>query len=158
MGMKNIRTVRKEDIERIAEIVQSAENFNPGERETAIELIKESLAGDDDYIVFVLEEEDKVHGYVCYGPTPLTEGTYDLYWIAVDSESQGKGYGRALLQFVEEDLRKRKARLLVIETSSMETYGNTVRFYEKAGYQLASVIKEFYKPGDDKLTFIKYLR
>jgi len=62
------------------------------------------------------------------------------------------------LQFVEEDLRKRNARLLVIETSSMETYGNTVRFYEKAGYQLASVIKEFYKPGDDKLTFIKYLR
>jgi len=70
--MKNIRPVRKEDIQRIAEIVQSVENFNPGEREVAIELIEESLAGED-YIVLVLEDEDRVEGYVCYGPTRSEE-------------------------------------------------------------------------------------
>jgi len=48
-------------------------------------------------------------------------------------------------------------RMILIETSSQETYGATVRFYEKAGYELVARIKNFYRVGDDKLVFSKEL-
>lgn len=88
---------------------------------------------------------------------PLTDGTYDLYWIAVDPQTQGSGYGRALLRFAEDDVLQRGGRLLLIETSSQESYGATIRFYEKSGYPLVARIKGFYRPGDDKLIFAKEL-
>jgi ribosomal protein S18 acetylase RimI-like enzyme len=48
--------------------------------------------------------------------------------------------------------------MLLIETSSQQTYGGTIRFYEKRGYELAARIKNFYRIGDDKLVFSKELR
>ena len=48
--------------------------------------------------------------------------------------------------------------MLLIETSSQETYGGTIQFYEKTGYELVGKIPEYYKPGDDKLIFAKKLQ
>jgi ribosomal protein S18 acetylase RimI-like enzyme len=98
-----------------------------------------------------------VLGYVCVGPAPLTEGTYDLYWIAVDPDTQGRGVGRALLTSAEGEVERRLGRLLLIETSSQDVYQSTVRFYERCGYALLAQIAEYYRPGDDKLVFGKYL-
>ncbi len=98
-----------------------------------------------------------MHGYACYGPTPLTQGVYDLYWIVVDPAAQRKGFGRYLLEYVERDIIKRGGRMLLIETSSQETYGATIRFYERNGYQLMARIKNYYRIGDDKLVFSKEL-
>jgi ribosomal protein S18 acetylase RimI-like enzyme len=52
---------------------------------------------------------------------------------------------------------KRGGRMLLIETSSQETYGATIRFYERNGYQLMARIKNYYRIGDDKLVFSKEL-
>jgi ribosomal protein S18 acetylase RimI-like enzyme len=95
---------------------------------------------------------------VCYGVVPLTDGVYDLYWIVVDPASQGKGFGRRLLDFVEKDVVRRGGRMLLIETSSQQTYEATIRFYQRSGYELAARIKNFYRVGDDKLVFSKELR
>ena len=98
-----------------------------------------------------------VKGYACYGPVPLTQGVYDLYWIVVDPSSQGKGLGRRLIEYVENDVMNRGGRMILIETSSQETYEATVRFYEGSGYHLAARIRNFYRIGDDKLVFQKEL-
>ena len=82
---------------------------------------------------------------------------YDLYWIVVDPASQGKGLGRRLIEYVEQDVLSRGGRMILIETSSQETYGDTVRFYERSGYHLAARIRNFYRIGDDKLVFQKEL-
>ncbi len=158
-GMKT-RPVKKSDIPRIREIVLSSGNFTGEEVETAIELAEEAVGRGESsgYIAVALEAEGRMKGYVCYGPTPLTDGVYDLYWIAVDSLSEGKGYGRALLQFVEEDVRNRGGRMLLIETSSQDKYAHTIRFYERAQYTLAARIRNFYRIGDDKLIYLKELR
>jgi ribosomal protein S18 acetylase RimI-like enzyme len=105
----------------------------------------------------VLDDADprEVRGFVCFGPAPLTDGTFDLYWIAVDPVFQGRGYGARLLRFAEDDVRRRGGRLLLIETSSQEAYGATTRFYERSGYGLVARIPEFYRAGDDKLIFAK---
>src|SRR5205823_4553210 len=68
--------------------------------------------------------------------TPLTDGTYDLYWIAVDPATQGKGYGRRLNTFAESEVVRRGGRLLLIETASQEVYAATIRFCERARYEV----------------------
>ncbi len=155
----DIRPLESRDRERIAAIVAATGNFTPEECAVALEVVDEALAAGDEagYFVHVLEDQGTVLGYVCYGPTPLTRGTWDLYWIAVDPAAQGRGAGRALLGFAESDVQRRGGRLLLIETSSQESYGATIRFYERAGYALEARIHNFYKPGDDKLVFAKEL-
>ncbi|HUH66309.1 MAG TPA: N-acetyltransferase [Syntrophales bacterium] len=158
----HIRALEAGDRLRINEIVVSSGNFNDVEILTALELVDEYLEEGEKsgYIIVVIvwgKVHPKVHGFACYGPTPLTQGTYDLYWIAVDPAAQRKGCGRQMLQYVESDVIKRGGRLLLIETSSQETYSATIRFYEKSGYKLVARIKNFYRIGDDKLIFSKDL-
>jgi len=70
---------------------------------------------------------------------------------------QGQGYGRALMAYVEDRVREENGRLLLLETSSKESYGDTVRFYRRLGYEEASRIRDFYDVGDDMLVFAKRL-
>ena len=143
-------------------MVVSSGKFNQPEIVTAMELVDEALEQGEEsgYIFAVLDwgkTNAEVKGYACYGPTPLTEGVYDLYWIVVDPASQGTGLGRHLIQYVEQDVMNRGGRMILIETSSQESYGATVRFYERAGYDLAARIRNYYKIGDDKLVYQKEL-
>ena len=99
--------------------------------------------------------EDELVGYACYGPTPDTDRTYDLYWIAVDPTVQGTGGGTRLLTEVERSLEGLNARMLVVETSSRPEYAPTRAFYERRGYAEAARIREFYAPGDDRVILTK---
>ncbi len=143
----------------IVDLVNRVGNFSSDEIEVALELVDAWLAEGEasEYICWVLEDDEGVRGYVCIGPTPLTVGTFDLYWIAVDPSAQGRGYGQILTRVAEDEARARGGRLLLIETASHETYSATIRFYERAGYDLVSRIPDFYKEGDDRLTFAKRL-
>ncbi len=96
-------------------------------------------------------EGDTLVGYVCFGPTPATDGTYDLYWLAVDAAAQRRGVGRALVRWVEQELGVRGARLLVVETSSRADYSHTREFYARGGYTEAARVRDFYAPADDRI-------
>ena len=157
-----IRPLDPVDRSAIEKMVVSSGKFNAGEIATAMELVSEALEKGEasGYFFAVLEEDGEkpsVHGYACYGPTPLTHGVYDLYWIVVDPSAQRKGYGKRLVEYVEKDVVARGGRMLLIETSSQESYEGTVRFYHRAGYGLVARIKNFYRVGDDKLIFSKDL-
>ena len=164
---RTIRPLERRDRNQAATLLRSVGNFSAAEIDTALELIDEWLSTGEasDYLTYVVDQDDgpnesargSIAGYVCYGLTPLTESTYDLYWIAVSPHAQGGGYGRALLAFAEADIARRGGRLLLIETASHEAYGATIRFYERAGYALVSRIPDYYRHGDDKLTFGKVL-
>jgi ribosomal protein S18 acetylase RimI-like enzyme len=154
--MTSIRAVEPRDLAQLETLLHASSSFTPEEVATALEVIDEALSGDDDYIVNVLQnEQGEAIGYECHGPTPLTAGTYDLYWIAVDPGAQKRGFGRRLLAAAEEDVARRGGRLLLIETSSQPGYAPTVQFYKRNGYRLEARIHDFYKPGDDKLVFAK---
>jgi GNAT superfamily N-acetyltransferase len=158
----NIRQLEPRDRPVLEEMVISTGKFNDVEVATALELVDEALDRGEEsgYLFAVLEYRKKdraVQGYACYGPVPLTQGAYDLYWIVVDPASQGKGFGGYLLGYVETDVLRRGGRMILIETSSQESYGATVRFYEHSGYHLAARIRNFYRVGDDKLVFQKEL-
>ena len=158
-----VRTLTRKDREPVRRILEATHRFTADELTTAVELVDEWLTRgeESEYLTYVLEEQsdagETVRGYVCFGPTPLTDGTYDLYWIAVDPFSHGHGYGQQLLAFAEREAARRGGRSMLIETSSQESYGPTIRFYERAGYALVARIPEYYRPGDDKLIFMKRL-
>jgi ribosomal protein S18 acetylase RimI-like enzyme len=157
----NIRPAKGSDRERIHEILVATSLFTDEEVRCAVELVDLSFSAPEkgDYLVYVLEEPSTraIQGYVCYGPAPLTDGVYDLYWIAVEPTQQGQGFGQVLLRFVENEVRRQRGRMLLIETSSKETYSSTVRFYERSGYEEISRIKDFYRVEDDKVVYCKRL-
>ncbi len=109
------------------------------------------------YNILVAEVDSTVAGYICYGPTPLTEGTWDIYWIAVGRENQDQGIGSALIKSAEKGILKARGRLSIIETSSTPAYEKTRSFHLSHGYEIVARIPDFYAPGDDKLVLSKRL-
>ncbi|MCJ7655886.1 MAG: GNAT family N-acetyltransferase [Dehalococcoidia bacterium] len=154
-----VRPMTDEDKTAIIQILQNIPEFKPAEIDVAKEVI-DSYLGDSirsGYHIFVAEVGSSIAGYICYGPTPLTEGTWDIYWLAVAPDKQSQGIGKALLTFAEGNIKETKGRLALIETSSKLEYEATRRFYRAQGYELACRIADFYAPGDDKLVFQKRL-
>jgi ribosomal protein S18 acetylase RimI-like enzyme len=155
-----IRNLENKDRDVIERILIDTKNFNTDEIEIAMELIDFYLkdAKQKDYEIFVDDNEGVINGYVCIGPRPLTEGTYDLYWIAVNPNVQSKGIGSKLINYIEEHLKGRAARLVLIETSGKPSYEKERRFYEKNLYDKFVEIEHFYKEGDSLVVYGKYLR
>ncbi|MBI1967780.1 MAG: GNAT family N-acetyltransferase [Gemmatimonadetes bacterium] len=153
----SLRPVDRAQRARLEQLVAATGLFRPDEVATAGELLDEALAGDDEYrFVGAYAGEDLV-GYACWGPTPGTVGTADLYWIVVDRDRQGSGIGTQLLAYVEAALSAVGCRLIVVETSSRVDYAPTRAFYERRGYTRAATIPGYYAPGDDLVVYLKDL-
>ncbi|MEO5814199.1 MAG: GNAT family N-acetyltransferase [Gemmatimonadaceae bacterium] len=160
--------LRPEDRARVSELLIATAAFSSEEVAVALEIFDETfgescrpdrsaategpaLALPGYEFVGAFDEREHLLGYACFGPTPATEGTYDLYWLAVDPAAQGRGAGRALVQWVERELGGRAARLLVVETSSRADYEHTRAFYARGGYAEAARVRDFYAPADDRI-------
>ncbi len=150
-------TVRAQDRDTVRRIVDGTGFFRPDEVDVAVELIdtcleRGELAG---YHFIFAEHDTSVLGYACYGPIACTIGSYDLYWIAVDTSQQSRGIGRTMLLEVERRIQQRGGRQIYIETSGRPQYAPTRAFYERCGYRLAAVLADFYDHGDDKVIWTK---
>lgn len=153
----------------LIDIISQGAGFRSSEVACAIELLDAALAPADqddqqkdsyEARVAVTDEAgpaERVLGYACFGATPMTDGTYDLYWLVISENVRGQGIGRGLFAALEAELRERGARLVRVETSSLEGQGGARRFYEKTGFRLAGAIPDFYRAGDDLLIFAKVL-
>lgn len=155
-----IRPMDSRDRPAIMRFITATPEFKPAEVSVAEEVCDSYLRdpSGSGYYIFVAEVNSSVAGYICYGPIPLTEGTWDIYWIAVAVEYQRLGVGRALLSFAETNITKASGRLALIETSSNPEYERTRRFYRAQGYKVVCRIPDFYALGDDKLTLQKRLK
>lgn len=154
-----IRTIEHGDRDGLAALLASITQFKPDEVAVALELVDASLRDPEQsgYHTLVAVDDGRVDGYVCFGPTPMTAATWDLYWIAVRPARQGHGLGRALYAAFVEFLRARGGRQVRIETSSQESYAATGGFYERLGFAIDGRLRDFYAPGDDLLIFYRQL-
>lgn len=144
----------------VAQILTSSGFFTEAEIAVAVELVEESLVRGPErsgYHFLFAELSGEVAGYSCYGPIPFTEGSYDLYWIAVQDRFRGQGLGRQLLARTEQLITARRGRRIYVETSSRQQYRPTRRFYEACGYRLEAVLQQFYSPREDKMIYLKRL-
>lgn len=136
-------------------IVRATGVFSEEEVGVALEVFDAGVAADTGYEFAGAFQADDLVGYACFGATPATDRTFDLYWIAVHPDAQGAGAGSALMTDVERRLEARRARMLVIETSSRDDYAPTRRFYQKRGYQESARLRDFYAPGDDRVVLTR---
>lgn len=155
------RSLRAADRGPLTDVLRATGAFTAEEVDVALELIDLGL-GDPpsrDYLFLVATSDDerRVLGYVCWGPVPLTQGVFDLYWIAVDPREQGGGVGRRLMAAAEDAAKAAAGRMVLVETAGKAEYAATRAFYERIGYREVARIPDFYRVGDDKVIYGKAL-
>jgi ribosomal protein S18 acetylase RimI-like enzyme len=152
-----LRNLTAADRVRIEEITRAVGLFREDEIPVALEVFDEATragSASGPYQLLGAEVEGSLSGWICWGPTPCTLGTYDLYWLAVDPALHGAGIGTALVGEMERRLAG-VARLIVVETAGRLDFAATRAFYEARGYSPTATIPDFYAPGDDQVVYVK---
>ncbi len=152
-------SVRPADAGAVRALVEATGFFHAEEVAIAQELVDERLekGAASGYEFLLADDGARLVGYSCYGRIPLTEGSFDLYWIAVHPDRQGSGLGRSLLVATELKIRAAGGTAVYAETSGRPQYAPTRGFYTRCGYDTAAVFADFYAPGDAKYVFVKSL-
>ncbi len=153
--MSVIRMVVKSDMSDLKQVLDSIELFPS-------EMLDDMMSGylnnpESEEIWFTALEHDKPISIGFCAPEKLTEGTYNLYALGVRSDIQTKGVGSSMMGFIEDYLRVRGHRILIVDTSGTDQFASTRRFYEKLGYAKEAVIRDFWNEGDDKVIYRKRL-
>jgi GNAT superfamily N-acetyltransferase len=154
-----IRPTVPEDTPRLVELVRDTGVFKPHEVETLREVMDDfhRESHKENHHSITMLQQDRIVGFAYFAPAPMTDRTWQLYWIAVEQRDQAKGLGGTLLKEVEEQITKLGGRVLFIETSSLDHYDKTRRFYLKKGYEQDAVLHDFYTDGDNMVVFRKQL-
>jgi ribosomal protein S18 acetylase RimI-like enzyme len=153
-----IRPLQLRDRAPLHQLLSKDGLFTREEISVALELVDGALAEPGgEYRVLIAERDGRLSGYVCYGPTPMAEGTWDLYWIVTHPDARGSGVARALVARMEDEIRTLGARLVRVETSRQDGYGAARAFYQRLKYPVVAELPDFYKPGDDLLVMLKRL-
>jgi GNAT superfamily N-acetyltransferase len=139
-------------------LIARLNDFSHEEQQVALELVEAAAQSAADYEVLVALESDTLSGYVCFGKTPMTAATYDLYWLATCPDFRKRGVARDLVSALLDQLGKRsRGGLLRVETSSREAYSGTRAFYLALGFVETACVPRFYAPDDDLIIFTKAL-
>jgi GNAT superfamily N-acetyltransferase len=156
-GIKFRYEVAPGDPDKIRLLAEATGFFYPYEVDIAVELVEDRLShgAQSGYHFIMAEHDGRLVGYACYGPIPCTVSSFDLYWIAVHPEFQGIRLGRDLLMEVESRVARGGGQRIYVDTSERPQYIPTRAFYEKNGYRLEAVFKDFYAPGDGKAVYCK---
>ncbi len=151
--------VTLDDVGRIRTLVGATGYFTSDEIAIAAELVEErAMNGVRTGYEFILAEEgDRLLGYACFGKIDGTEGSFDLYWIAVDPDMQGKNLGRLILERAENAMRLMGAISVYADTSSSDKYKPTRAFYLAMGFHEQARLEDFYRKGDGKVIYEKTL-
>jgi len=126
-----IRPLVEKDRASLLSMLIKTRSFTSAEIDVAMELIDIVLKDQiqKDYQIYcMVDDQDQAIGYICYGPTPITQGTFDLYWIAVDPDFQKQGVGSNLLDFLGKVVKELKGRMILADTSSIPHYEKTQNF------------------------------
>ena len=152
-----LRALDRADRDALVRLVHGVELFSAAEKDVAVEVLDSYLEnpGRDYFALGAFTQRGGLLGYACYGPTPCTSGTWDLYWIAVSGEARGRGIGTVMMEEIERRLVQQRARLVLIETSSRADYEPTRGFYERRGYEVVARVPDFYDVGDDRVIFAR---
>ncbi|MEL6679599.1 MAG: GNAT family N-acetyltransferase [Pseudomonadota bacterium] len=122
------------------------------------EMIAPCFTGGEDAPVWLVRTRGELVVGFCFAePEPMTEGTWNMRAIGVAHDHQGAGHGAALVHGLEDTLRTRGGRILIVDTSGTEDFAGARTFYRQRGYAEEARIRDFWSTGDDKIVFRKAL-
>jgi len=150
-----IRDAVRGDREQVRDMLICCGAFSDEEVRVALEVLDAGFDGD--YATFVAAVGGIVRSYICVGQTPLTRATWHLYWLCTHPVAQRQGLARALERHAASFVAANGGERLIVETSGRPDYESTRRFYERAGYQPAGRIADYYKRGDDCIFYCRVI-
>ena len=149
-----IRPTNAADFDALIELATASGLFEPDQTDMLASML--ASPGDDD-VWFTDVEGTSAVGVAYMAPEKMTNGTWNLYWIAVHPDHQRSGLGTALLDHVQQWLTKKGQRLLLVETSGVDDFDYVRKFYANSGFEAEARIRDFYEVGVDKIVFRKLL-
>ncbi|MBN1828084.1 MAG: GNAT family N-acetyltransferase [Deltaproteobacteria bacterium] len=155
-----IKKLVESDRPALVNLIKGQAVFRKEERIVAVEVLDEALKKGDEsgyFFYCAFTERLSLAGYICFGPIPMTDNRYDLYWLAVDRRFTRMGYATELMSAAEKAIRSRGGKSIYIETSSLEAYHPARELYKRFGYHITARIKDFYRFGDDKIIYAKHV-
>ncbi len=150
-----IRKIQTKDIPHLKKVLDSSGLFPSDLLDDMISDFLNNEASTDIWLTTIKEGIPVSIAYCA--PERMTEGTYNLYAIAVDKTQQGNGIGAEMMGYLEGMLKKQGHRILLVETSGLAEYELTRKFYHKCNYHQEAIIRDFYQEGEDKVVFWKKL-
>jgi ribosomal protein S18 acetylase RimI-like enzyme len=149
------------DLDAVLRVAQSTRVFTADELAVVQEMFDgifhPNTYNDHTFLVYRKNDSNKIAGFIVYGPVPMADRIWDLYWIGVDRAAQGAGIGGALLEQLEKDITRRGARALYLETSDSALYQPARTFYERHGFECVAHLPDYYAPGESMLIYRKRL-
>ncbi|MCY7323041.1 MAG: GNAT family N-acetyltransferase [Phormidesmis sp. CAN_BIN36] len=153
-----IRLTTPDDATALIALAEATGLFEPNQTEYLTHMLDQYFSGKNETQDFWFTDYDNEPVGVAYvAPERMTEGTWNLYLIAVHPSRQRQGRGKVLLRHVEQMLTEQGERVLLVETSGTENFEYVRAFYRKSGYEEEARIREFYTVGVDKIVFRKAL-
>lgn len=152
------RTITEADIPAITRVATASGLFTKDQLTLVHQMVMSALADSSSSSPFWLVRDHVTVQAIAYSePERMTDGTWNIQLIAVSPECQRSGIGRHMLADVEQQLRDRGARVVLVETSGTDDLGYVRGFYASSGFTKEARIREFYAEGVDKVTYRKSL-
>ena len=152
----SIRPVDRTDLPGLCALIDAVELFPS---ELLPDMISGHLDRKDASAIWLTQDDGGQPLSIAYcAAEPMTDGTWNVLLIAVHPEAQHRGLGTALMERIEGDLQEQGQRVLIVETSGLDSFANARRFYRALGYDLEACIREYYAKDEDKIVFRKDLR
>lgn len=142
-----------DDPARVRTLVEATGVFSEEEARVAAQLVETTVDGSETYRFLFAERKGEILGYTCFDQVPLSQVSWDLYWIAVAPEMRGTGLGQRLIERTAHIVARKHGRFLFAETSSREPYAPARAFYVRTGFVEVARFEDFYEEGDDKLIY-----
>jgi ribosomal protein S18 acetylase RimI-like enzyme len=152
---EKIRPVLKSDIDGLKSVLDSCGLFPSEYLDEMIADYFNNADTQDIWFTYIDNNLPVAIGYCV--PEKLTSGTYNLLAIGVSKSSQRKGVAVEMMNYIEQLLRQKDGRILIVETSSDDAQIGARKLYEKIGYVQEAVIRDFWNDGEDKIVFWKKL-
>jgi len=153
--MTTIRKIIPQDLKHLKAVIDSTGLFPS---ELLDDMTNDFFNNKNTTDIWLTKEVDgKPEAVVYCAPERMTNGTFNLYLIAINKNLQGKGIGSEMMSYVENFLKENGQRILLVETSGLPEFELTRKFYDKLCYKREAVIREFYQEGEDKVVFWKKL-
>ena len=153
--MQNIRAAIPQDVEAMKEVLDTIELFPSEYLDDMISDYFNNEETEDIWFTATIDNRPVALAYCA--PEKFTEGTFNLYAIGVRKDCQDKGIGGKMMDYLENLLREKDHRILIVETSGSPDLALTREFYKKKNYTQEAVLREFWSEGEDKVIFWKKL-
>jgi len=154
-----IRPTHIDDTPRLLALTAATGMFRPLEVDTLAEVLDDyhTVNHQGDHACITVEVAHEIIGFAYWAPAAMTDRGWYLYWIVVDPARQGQGWGTKMLRFAEQAMQQNGGRMLFVETSGMDIYEPTRRFYRKHDYNEQGRVADYYADGDDQVIFARRL-